>query len=42
MGLKCPADILFPPATEEEIANSYGDLPHDLKEMVRVANGWVS
>lgn len=42
MGLKCAADILFPPATEEEIATSYGDLPQDLKEMVRVANGWVS
>lgn len=42
MGLKGPQDILFEPATEEEIAaaeEKFGELPADLKEMVRLSNG---
>ncbi|KAH7336096.1 hypothetical protein BKA65DRAFT_596151 [Rhexocercosporidium sp. MPI-PUGE-AT-0058] len=43
MGYKSADDILRPPATEEEIEaaeKTVGALPDDLKEMVRVANGF--
>ncbi|KFY27721.1 hypothetical protein V491_00769 [Pseudogymnoascus sp. VKM F-3775] len=43
MGLESSADILFPPATEARIEakeNDVGKLPADLKEMVRIANGY--
>lgn len=42
-GLTSEDDILFPPATEEEIAAAeerVGTLPDDFKEMIRVANGY--
>lgn len=42
MGMKSAKDVLFEPATEEEITaaeEKFGDLPADLKEMVRLANG---
>ncbi len=40
--IKCVEHILNPPATEEEILaaeNEVGELPADLKEMIKVANG---
>ncbi|KAM0542656.1 hypothetical protein ACHAPJ_012688 [Fusarium lateritium] len=43
LGLTCAENILYPPATEEEIAEAeakVGELPPDFKEMVRVANGF--
>lgn len=42
MGLKGPKDLLYEPATEEEITiaeEMSGELPSDFKEMVRLANG---
>ncbi|RKK94437.1 hypothetical protein BFJ68_g15163 [Fusarium oxysporum] len=42
LGLTCAEDILYLPATEEEISEAeakVGELPSDLKDMVRVANG---
>ena len=44
MDLKSANDILYEPATEEEITaaeKKVGELPADFKEMVRVANGSV-
>ncbi|KAJ5146235.1 uncharacterized protein N7515_000799 [Penicillium bovifimosum] len=44
MGLGCAQDVLFEPATEEEIAaaeKKFGELPADFKEMVRISNGQV-
>ena len=41
-GVRSADDILYPPATEEEIdeaEKNVGELPADLKDMVRVANG---
>ena len=41
-GLTCAEDILYPPATEEAIAEAesrVGELPAEYKEMVRVSNG---
>ena len=41
-GLTCAGDILYPPATEEAIAEAesrVGGLPAEYKEMVRVSNG---
>jgi hypothetical protein len=43
MGVKSAEEILYDPATEEEIEaaeKKVGKLPDDLKEMVRVANGY--
>ncbi|KAJ5795023.1 hypothetical protein N7457_001622 [Penicillium paradoxum] len=43
MGWKGPKDLLFEPATEKEIAETeerFGELPADLKEMVRLSNGF--
>ncbi|KAM5510120.1 hypothetical protein FOXYSP1_10220 [Fusarium oxysporum f. sp. phaseoli] len=43
LGLTCAEDILYSPATEEEISEAeakVGELPSDLKDMVRVANGF--
>ncbi|KFY81538.1 hypothetical protein V500_11316 [Pseudogymnoascus sp. VKM F-4518 (FW-2643)] len=43
IGLECAADILFPPATEAEIEaveKDIGSLPADLKDMVRISNGY--
>lgn len=42
-GLNSEDDILFPPATKEEIAaaeETVGTLPDDFKEMIRIANGY--
>jgi hypothetical protein len=42
MGLESAKDVLFEPATEEEIAaaeGQFGELPADFKEMVRISNG---
>jgi hypothetical protein len=42
MGIESAMDLLYEPATEEEIAaaeEKVGELPADFKEMVRVANG---
>lgn len=42
MGHGSSADILFPPATEAKIEakeRGVGELPADLKEIVRIANG---
>lgn len=42
MGIKSAKEILYEPATEEEITaaeEKVGELPADLKEMVRLANG---
>jgi hypothetical protein len=39
---KTPVKILFPPASEEEIADAeekVGVLPEDFKDMIGVANG---
>jgi hypothetical protein len=41
-GMKSAKDILYEPATEEEITaaeEKVGELPADFKEMVRLANG---
>ncbi|KAI9149629.1 hypothetical protein HJFPF1_11684 [Paramyrothecium foliicola] len=43
LGLDSADDILYPPASEEEIAAAeakVGELPADFKEMVRIANGF--
>ncbi|KAF5252716.1 hypothetical protein FANTH_2343 [Fusarium anthophilum] len=43
LGLTCAEDILYSPATEEEISEAeakVGELPSDFKDMVRVANGF--
>ncbi|OQE40251.1 hypothetical protein PENCOP_c006G00016 [Penicillium coprophilum] len=43
MGMKHAMDLLYEPATEEEIAaaeDKVGELPADFKEMLRVANGF--
>jgi hypothetical protein len=42
MDVTCAEDILYPPATEEQIRaveKRLGELPADFKEMVRIANG---
>ncbi|KAJ5198900.1 hypothetical protein N7491_000533 [Penicillium cf. griseofulvum] len=44
MGVENAMDLLYEPATEEEIAaaeEKVGELPTDFKEMVRVANGFM-
>ncbi|KAJ5360596.1 hypothetical protein N7517_009787 [Penicillium concentricum] len=44
MEITHPMDLLYEPATEEEIAaaeEKVGQLPADLKDMVRVANGFL-
>ncbi|KAF5650748.1 cell wall assembly cell proliferation coordinating KNR4-like [Fusarium sp. NRRL 52700] len=43
LGITCAEDILYSPATEEEISDAeakVGELPCDFKDMVRVANGF--
>ncbi|KAJ5804086.1 uncharacterized protein N7518_000389 [Penicillium psychrosexuale] len=45
MGIKNANDLLYEPATKEEITaaeKKVGELPADFKEMVRVANGFKS
>jgi basic membrane lipoprotein Med (substrate-binding protein (PBP1-ABC) superfamily) len=45
LGLKNASEVLFPPASEVEIAiteEKVGALPEDFKNMVRVANGYLS
>jgi hypothetical protein len=42
LGIKCAEDILYSPATEEEIEaaeKKVGELPEDFKEMIRITNG---
>ncbi|TVY33441.1 hypothetical protein LSUB1_G007763 [Lachnellula subtilissima] len=42
-GIRRAEDILYPPATEEEIEaaeKEFGELPADFKDMVRIANGF--
>ncbi|KAL2699781.1 hypothetical protein AAEP93_009756 [Penicillium crustosum] len=44
MGIQSANDILYDPATEEEITaaeEKVGELPADFKEMVRLANGFI-
>ncbi|KAJ5406365.1 hypothetical protein N7465_007649 [Penicillium sp. CMV-2018d] len=44
MGIQSANDILYDPATEEEIVaaeEKVGELPADFKEMVRLANGFM-
>ncbi|KAE8443538.1 hypothetical protein EG329_001778 [Mollisiaceae sp. DMI_Dod_QoI] len=42
-GLKCAEDILYDPATDDEIKateEKFGELPKGFKEMIRIANGF--